>query len=142
MESTMATSEQTREDFDFSYTDLLNRRATHRVRIFAGASWTTILVTDLTEKHACPSVTNSVEELINALLRERPEIRRERTVVIEHYDDRSRGLAGSRPSATWAASDTFDLVSFSVDSQGRVCEPDWRRITKVEAEQWVGARLP
>ena len=138
----MTTSECAAEDFEFSYTDLLRRKATHRVRLFTGPSWTAIVVTDLTEKYSCPSATNSIEELINALLSERPEIRRERTVVIEHYDDRSRGLTRSNRSATSPAAETFDLVSFSVDSHGKVCDPDWKRISKSEAEQWIGMRLP
>jgi hypothetical protein len=76
-------------DYEFSYRDGLGRTATHRVRIFPTHSWVTILLTDLTEKHVGPSVTNSIEELINALLAERLDIQRERMIVIEHYDDRA-----------------------------------------------------
>lgn len=138
----MAITENHAIDFEFSYVDILHRRATHRVRLFNPGGWTTILVTDLTDKYACPSVTNSIEELINALLGERPEIRQERMVVIEHYDDRASRLPCAKRSATWQAAETFDLVSFSVDRRSRLCEPDWKRITKTQAEEWTGVRLP
>jgi hypothetical protein len=129
-------------DYEFPYTDLLGRKASHRVRIFMPGAWTTVLVTDLSEKHRCPSVTNSIEELLDALLAAHPEIRRERLVVIEHYDDRSSW----RPFVTRAAPptrrETFDLVSFSFNAAGNVCDPNWKRVTKAEAEQWTGSPLP
>ncbi len=85
----MDTVHAARADYEFSYVDRLGRRATHRICIFTPGTWTTVLVTDRSETHHCPSVTNSIEELIDALLVAHPEIRRERLVVIEHYDDRS-----------------------------------------------------
>lgn len=129
-------------DYEFSYVDQLGRRATHRVRIFTPGAWTTVLVTDLSEKHHCPSVTNSIEELIDALLVAHPEIRQERLVVIEHYDDRSswrRVVAWAAPTTT---KETFDLVSFSRGVDGKVSDPNWQRVTKAEAEQWAGSAVP
>ena len=129
-------------DYEFSYADRLGRRATHRVRVFTPGAWTTVLVTDRSEKHHCPSVTNSIEELIDALLVAHPEIRRERLVVIEHYDNRSSWrpvVTGAAPPAT---KETFDLVSFSRGTDGHVCDPDWKRVTKAEAERWTGSTLP
>lgn len=128
-------------DFEFSYADRLGRKATHRVRIFDVGSWTTVLVTDMADKCGCPSVTQSVEDLINALLVARPDIRRERMVFIEHYDDRSSRL-GSRATSVRAKDESFDLVSFSTDYGARLCEPAWRSITKAQAEQWIGSKLP
>lgn len=129
-------------DYEFSYVDGLGRTATHRVRIFTPGAWTTVLVTDLSEKHHCPSVTNSIEELIGAWLAAHPEIRHERLVVIEHYDDRSSW----RRIVSWAAPpttrETFDLVSFSLGADGHASDPSWKRVTKAEAEQWTGSTLP
>jgi hypothetical protein len=129
-------------DYECSYADGLGRRAAHRVRIFTPGAWTTVLVTDLSEKHHCPSVTNSIEELVDALLVAHPEIRPERLVVIEHYDDRSswrRIVSWVVPPATH---ETFDLVSLSRSADGKVSDPNWKRVTKAEAEQWAGAALP
>lgn len=128
-------------DYEFSYTDRLARRATHRIRIFRPGTWTTVLITDRSVKHRCPSVTNSIEELIDALLQAHPEIHRERLVVIEHYDDRSSSrpvVSGARPPTT---RETFDLVSFSRGEDGYACDPNWKRVTKAEAEQWTGSTL-
>jgi hypothetical protein len=128
-------------DYEFSYTDRLARRATHRIRIFTPGTWTTVLITDRSEKHHCPSVTNSIEELIDAVLQAHPEIRRERLVVIEHYDDRPSWrpvVSGAQAPTT---RETFDLVSFSRGEDGHVCDPNWKRVTKAEAEQWTGSTL-
>jgi len=138
----MDIADRTAQDYEFSYCDRLGRRATHRIRVFVPGAWTTVLVTDLSEKYRCPSVTNSLEELIEAFLNSHPEIRIERLVVIEHYDDRPSwrpAIAGTVPPAK---SETFDLVSFRFGSDGHMCDPSWKRVTKREAEQWVGATLP
>lgn len=129
-------------DYEFSYSDRLGRRATHRVRIFTPGTWTAVLITDCSEKHHCPSVTNSVEELIDALLLTHPVIRRERLVVIEHYDDRSSWRPFVAGAATSAAKETFDLVSFSYGTDGHACNPNWKRVTKADAERWTGSTLP
>lgn len=129
-------------DYEFSYSDRLGRRATHRVRIFTPGTWTAVLITDCSEKHHCPSVTNSVEELIDALLLTHPVIRRERLVVIEHYDDRSSWRPFVAGAAMSAAKETFDLVSFSYGTDGHACNPNWNRVTKADAERWTGSTLP
>lgn len=129
-------------DDEFSYADRLGRTAIHRIRIFTPGAWTTVLVTDLSEKHHCPSVTNSIEELVDALLLAHPEIRRERLVVIEHYDDRSSWQRFVSWAARPTGRETFDLVSFPHGADGHACDPDWKRVTKAEAEQWAGAALP
>jgi hypothetical protein len=128
-------------DYEFSYRDGLGRRATHRVRIFSTHSWIAILLTDLTEKHVCPSVTNSIEELINALLVERPDIQRERMIVIEHYDDRAQQRRRDR-STERENDESFDLVSFLTSLDGKLHNPSWKSITKADAETWTGASLP
>lgn len=99
-------------DQEFSCVDQLGRRATHRVRIFTPGAWTTVVITDLSEKHHCPSVTNSIEELVDALLAAHPEIRPERLVIIEHDDDRSSWRRMVSWSTLPATKETFDLVSF------------------------------
>ena len=129
-------------DYEFPYRDRLGRRATHRVRIFSTDSWMTILLTDLTKKHVCPSVTNSIEELINALLVERPDIQRERMIVIEHYDDRAHRRRRRDRSSERENDESFDLVSFLTGLDGKLHNPSWKSITKAEAENWTGASLP
>jgi hypothetical protein len=129
-------------DFEFNYTDRLRREATHRVRIFSLLPWTTLLITDMTERYACASVTNSIEDLVNALLVEHPEIRRGRMVVIEHYDYRPRQSASSGVRPILKERESFDLVSFHARTDGLLYEPDWKRITKTRAEEWIGCQLP
>jgi hypothetical protein len=101
-----------------------------------------VLITDRSEKHHCPSVTNSIEELIDALLLAHQEIRRDRLVVIEHYDNLSLWRPVVSEAVPHNARETFDLVSLSHGADGRACDPDWKRVTKAEAEQWTGSTLP
>lgn len=130
-------------DSEFSYLDCLKREATHRVRIFENVAWTTILITDLSTRYVCPSVTNSLEDLINAFLADHREIREARMVVIEHYDDRPFGGPGSRRGlGDVAEPESFDLVSFSKRADGSLYDPQWKRIAKQEAERWTGVKLP
>lgn len=137
----MSQADATSTDYEFSYTDKLRRRATHRVRTFQNHSWTTILITDLSHQFICPSVTNSIEDLVNDLLRERVDIRRDRMVVIEHYDHRHQGALSGYGKSFPEEQETYDLVSFQVSPDRKLLEPDWKRITKAQAEEWIGCSL-
>jgi hypothetical protein len=95
-------------DCEFSYLDLLHRKAAHRTRLFDNGAWATLIITDMSRRRTCPSVTNSIEELMNAFLREHPEIKYERLVIIEHYGDREwnqsmrrRDQSGRDEDLTW-----------------------------------------
>ena len=129
-------------DCEFAYLDGLRREAAHRTRLFDNGAWATLIITDMSHRHTCPSITNSIEELMNAFLREHPEITYERLVVIEHYDDCERNQ-GKRRRDQSGRDEEFDLVSFEPEAvTGRLKNPDWKRITKHEAEQWAGSSLP
>jgi hypothetical protein len=109
-------------EFEFSYTDHLRRNATHNVQIFHGEGWTTVLATDRSTKHSCPSLTNSIEQLVTELVADGTIVNPGRLVVIEHYDDLSV--------------ETWDLVSFERRRDGSFTNPEWRAISKEEAENW------
>lgn len=126
---------QNRSDFEFSYPDCLKRKTTHRIRLFENVAWITMLITDMSDKHICPSVTNSIEELVTAFLKERPEISYNRLVIIEHYDYGERSPRQRRE-------ETFDLVTLEYDQLWlKFCHPKWKHISKQEAEQWTGQSL-
>ncbi len=129
-------------DYEFSYVDGLRRQATHRVRIFPSTSWTTIILTDMSDKYLCPSVTNSIEDLVNALLSKHREIQPTRVVLIEHYDHREARPRSVATGSNATEHETFDLVSFLSNQDGHLYEPDWKSITKARAEEWIGRPLP
>lgn len=109
-------------DFEFGYMDYNKRTARHRVRMFPTDNWTTILVTDRSEKNKCASVTNSIEYLMTELV-DKEHLNPERIVVIEHYDD---------------ARETFDLVKLEHLKDGRFVNPEWTPISREEVEKWCG----
>jgi hypothetical protein len=113
---------ETRE-FNFVFTDSRKRTARHRVTIFTCDNWTTVIATDRSEQFHCASVTNSIENLINALI-EKEHLDVERLVVIEHYDDLDK------PS--------YDLVKFDRMKDGTLRFPSWKAISPEEANQWAG----
>ncbi len=84
----------------------------------------------------------TTDELVNALLTQRPEIRRERMVVIDHYDDRQFRPANAMGRPLRQDRETFDLVSFPTATGGVLYEPSWQRIKKERAEKWAGSSLP
>jgi hypothetical protein len=113
-------------EFNFTFTDSRKRTARHRVRIFACDNWTTVVATDRSEQFHCSSVTNSIENLVNALITH-AELDTDRLIVIEHYDDLEK--------------ETFDLVKFDRMRDGTLHYPSWKAITKAEAEQWSGSQF-
>lgn len=120
-------------DCEFAYRDCL----AHHVRLFDNCAWATLIITDMSQRYTCPSVTNSIEELMNAFLREHPEVKYERLVIIEHYDDR-----GEPCRDQGGRDEEFDLVSFEPEAvTGMLKNPDWKRITRQQAEQWAGSSL-
>jgi hypothetical protein len=108
----------------FTYTDGLRRKVTHWVRVYENAAWTTVIVTDRSSTYICPSITNSIEDFANAFLDYHLNISPHRVVFIEHYDERP---------------EEFDLVRFAGKVNGRLHTPEWKRITKAQAEEWAGA---
>lgn len=111
------------KDFDFNFKDAKGGFCRHRVRIFICDSWTTIIATDRSLRYKCASITNSIEQLVNALV-EKEQLDPERLVVIEHYDDLEK--------------ESFDIVRFDRMRDGRLRFPSWKAITPEEASQWAG----
>jgi hypothetical protein len=111
------------KEINFVFTDASKRTARHRVRIFTCDNWTTVMATDRSEQFHCSSVTNSIENLINAVIAHH-DLDPERLIVIEHYDDLEK--------------ESFDLVKFDRMRDGTLHFPSWKAITKEEAEQWCG----
>lgn len=134
------------EDVTLEYQDALRRVCRCRLRLFRHASLTVALATDESNRHACNSVTNTVEEIATAVCAQfgaDPA----RLILIEHYDDRewrAQMRARHRRVVTPMSRDhgeTFDLVKLRWDST-RFGEPDWERITKAQAEAFAGSPLP
>ena len=115
------------KEFDFSFKDARGRSATHRVRVFICDSWTTIIATDRTIKYNCASVTNTIDQLVNALI-VKEKLDPERVVVIEHYDDLEK--------------ETYDLVQFERMPDGSFRFPSWKAINEEEAHHWAGLEVP
>lgn len=113
----------TTKDYNFVFTDSRKQSARHRVRIFACDNWTTVIITDRSEQFHCASVTNSIENIVNALI-VAEHLDTERLVVIEHYDDLDK--------------ETFDLVKFDKMRDGTLHFPSWKAISADEANQWAG----
>lgn len=141
-------------DCEFTYSaKTYHRNATHRIRLF-GPCFTedsdlrmTLIATDLSDRYEFdPSVTNSIEHLVTAFLKEHPEISYPWLKVIEHYDDREwneRHFGQRKPLRPEGAEESFDAVTFdwNMDS-GELSRPQWSRLTKKQVEELVGEKLP
>jgi hypothetical protein len=110
-------------EFDLSFIDERKRPARHRVRLYPLDNWTTVIATDRSEKYKCASITNTIGQLVNALIA-REHLNPERLVVIEHYDDLDK--------------ESFDLVRFDRLRDGLMHYPSWKAISKEEALEWAG----
>jgi len=110
-------------EFDITFADEKNQHTRHRVRLYALPGWTTAIVTDRSERNHCASVTNTIEPLVNTLIK-REGLNPVRLVVIEHYDDLSK--------------ESFDLVRFDRLSDGLLHYPSWTAISREEAMEWTG----
>jgi hypothetical protein len=111
------------KEFNFLFMDSRKRQARHCVRLFICDNWTTVIATDRSERFHCASVTNCIENLVNALVAQEG-LDTERLIVIEHYDDLDK--------------ETFDLVKFDKMKDGTLHYPSWKAITLEEANQWAG----
>jgi hypothetical protein len=128
-----------------------------RCRIFENPPITIALLTDLDDANPGPSITNSIEHAVGAVLRRWPEIDAARLVIVEHYDDRPTRARVAQKFRRCVDigrenGESFDLVTFDAemkalrDQSARLCrsprEPHWKHTTKANVEDLIGGRLP
>jgi hypothetical protein len=112
-------------DFNFTYPDPKHGNpATQWVRIFSHPDKHVVVMTDRSHKYTCASITNSVEDCVQALLEQLPLLKEKAAVWIEHYDERP---------------EEWDLVTFT-GAEGR-WTPNWKRINRKVAEELAGEAL-
>jgi hypothetical protein len=110
-------------ELDITFADDKNQHTRHRVRLYPLSGWTTAIVTDRSQQNHCASVTNTIEPLVNTLIK-RENLDPLRLVIIEHYDDLSK--------------ESFDLVRFDRLMDGLLHYPSWKAISREEAMDWAG----
>lgn len=118
----------------FTYRDHLKRTATVWLRFFIRDEQTVIIFTDRSSTHVCPSITNSIEDAASALVKEFPFFLAAEIIWIEHYDHEPQ-FPRKHPTKE---PETFDLVTFQRSENSRFYDPDWKRITREEAEKLAG----
>jgi len=125
-----------------------SRPGTCRIHIFNAADGTTVVIaTDLDEENPGPSVTNAAEDIASQVCL-RYGLDPERTVFVEHYDDRFRGVMNGQLVEAHSGcfgrenGESFDWVTFPQRHGWEFGEPAWKHATKAQVEALIGQKLP